>query len=424
MRASKRSILLAAVLLSLTLLAGCQGVSRKGNSTGVPVTLADGASTAQGAGVEIAGDTVTFTQGGTYRLSGTLTEGSLRVDTQDPVELILDGVAVSNSTGPALDADGEGDLLLTLAEGAENTLTTAAEDPAVEAKGSVTLAGEGSLTLASDSGHGLQSKGDLTVTGGSLTVTAAGGKAAGGADAGAGKGLLAAGDLNVTGGVLALDTADDGLHAGDDLTVTGGVITVLAGDDALHADGAVTVQGGALTVDAHEGLEGETVAVSGGVLSLTADDDGVNAGSKKANALRITGGVVSIFSQGDCLDANGGMAVTGGELTLYSAAQNPEDGILDSKGELVLTGGTVLAAGAAGTQMGFGETSSQGSVLAALEQEVPAGTAVVLTDESGAEVARFTPEEAFSVVLVSVPGMAPGRTYTLTVGDQVVTVTA
>ena len=57
------------------------------------ITLADGASTVDGAGAAVQGDVVTITAAGTYLVSGTLSDGQLVVDSpgEGKVKIVLDG---------------------------------------------------------------------------------------------------------------------------------------------------------------------------------------------------------------------------------------------------------------------------------------------------------------------------------------------
>ena len=66
----------------------------------VAVTLSDGGSKAS-TGVTVDGNTVTISAAGTYRLSGSLTDGKIVVAAgdSDTVRIILDGVQLGNSTG-------------------------------------------------------------------------------------------------------------------------------------------------------------------------------------------------------------------------------------------------------------------------------------------------------------------------------------
>jgi hypothetical protein len=155
-----------------------------GYSDYVTVTLADNATTADAAGVTVSGNTVTITAEGTYLLTGTLAAGQIIVNAPDTakVQLVLDNASVTCDGSAALYVKSADKVFVTLAEGSENTLastgTFAADgdtnvDGAVFAKSDLTLNGSGTLTVTSESGHGIVSKDDLKVTGGTYVITAA-----------------------------------------------------------------------------------------------------------------------------------------------------------------------------------------------------------------------------------------------------------
>ena len=74
-------------------------------------------------------------------------------------------------------------------------------DAALFSKEDLTLNGTGSLTVTSPAGHGVVSKDDLVITGGSISITAAS------------HGLTAKDALNIAGGSFALISGKDGIHA-------------------------------------------------------------------------------------------------------------------------------------------------------------------------------------------------------------------
>ena len=74
----------------------------------------------------------------------------------------------------------------------------------VFSKTDLTLNGSGSLTIDAQAGHGVVSKDELTITGGSYTVTA----------------------------------AEHGMTGKDSLAVAGGDFTIISGKDGLHAENA------------------------------------------------------------------------------------------------------------------------------------------------------------------------------------------
>ena len=71
--------------------------------TTVTLTLSDGASFSDGTGVTISGDTVTISAGGSYRVTGTLTNGQIIINApEEKVVLALDGVSVICENSAAL----------------------------------------------------------------------------------------------------------------------------------------------------------------------------------------------------------------------------------------------------------------------------------------------------------------------------------
>ena len=87
--------------------------------TAVAVVLADNGTTVSGAGVTVDKNTVTVTAGGTYRVSGTLSNGQLRVNVAktDKVRLILDGVNITCQNGAPLYILSADKTAITLAAG-------------------------------------------------------------------------------------------------------------------------------------------------------------------------------------------------------------------------------------------------------------------------------------------------------------------
>lgn len=249
-------------------------------------------------------------------------------------------------------------------------------EPDTVSRGDITISG-GTLTLVS-AADGVQADGDLTISGGTFDITANGGHATVLAeDADSCKGLKADGTLSVTGGTFAIDSADDAIHA-PDVAVTGGSFTLATSDDAIHADNALTVgaEGNDAAVpaivitDSTEGLEGTTVTVYSGDLDITAPDDGVNAANSDIGersdlfAIQISGGDLYICAGADGLDSNNDINMTGGTVEVYGADAGMDTAI-DYDGTFTLSGGTLLGAGmtpSAGTQayVAFGSTMSGG----------------------------------------------------------------
>ncbi|MCB2411935.1 carbohydrate-binding domain-containing protein [Demequina sp. TTPB684] len=279
-------------------------------SGSVTVTLADG-GTSGAAGVSVDGDTVTVTEGGVYRLTGTLSAGRIVVDAQeDDVTLILDGVDVTSPDVGALLVTNADDVQIYLASGSTNTLAdaegAAVDEAAVDAPNATLystadlwIGGPGELIVNAVAEDGITSKDSLVLDGGDVTVTAAddgirgkdhlvvlsgtvtvnaGGDGLksddedGGVDASATVGVvwMSGGSIDVTAGA-------DGIEGYRQVSIADAEVTVAAGDDGVHTEGFMGVASGTVTVsESYEGLEAAVMVLAGGTISVVASDDGIN----------------------------------------------------------------------------------------------------------------------------------------------------
>lgn len=153
----------------------------------VAVTLADGASSvASGSpsdAVTVDGGTVTISAAGTYRLSGSLSDGQVVVAAgeEDVVRIILDGAEISSSTGSPFVVQSANGAIVFLADGSTNALRDAAtyadtaEDApnaALYSMADLTIAGTGSLSVKGNFNDGISSKDGLVLAAGNVTVDA------------------------------------------------------------------------------------------------------------------------------------------------------------------------------------------------------------------------------------------------------------
>ena len=338
------------------------------------VTLSDSGSTADGSGVTVEGSNVTVTAAGTYVISGTLTSGSITVAAgeEDKVQLVLNGVSVTNPDGPALYVKSADKVFLTLADGTDNTLADGSGaaatdddkdlDGAVFSRADLTINGAGSLTVLGNSKHGVVSKDDLVITGGTITVTAQNVALSGNdcvkiadavLDLTAGTdGIRADNDedaergyVYIKSGSITVDAGTDGIQAKTDLYVAGGTLTLSSGDDGARADETLTVNGGTLVITAAEGLEATVVTINDGDISITASDDGINAAQKSSAytpLVEINGGKITIVmgpGDTDGVDSNGNIVINGGTVSVTG------NSTFDYEGSGIINGGTVIVNG-------------------------------------------------------------------------------
>lgn len=251
------------------------------------------------------------------------------------------------------------------------------------------------------------------------------------------KGLKAGVSLSVRGGTFTIDSSDDSVHCNGTVTITGGTFALSSGDDGVHAGDALLIQNGTIAISqSYEGLEGLNVTISGGKIQLTASDDGINSagGSDTADQgrpgqnqfnvsedsdlfIKMIGGSVTVDAGGDGLDSNGNLIIEGGSV-LVSGSANNGNGALDYEGTAKITGGTVVAAGMSGMAQGFSDSSSQYSILHNFSTTLSESDAVTLKDSDGNTLVTYTPAKAYQSVVISCPDMEKGQTYTLSAGSQ------
>ena len=243
------------------------------------------------------------------------------------------------------------------------------------------------------------------------------------------KAIKAGSEITVTGGKFTLDSADDALHSNGSLTLTGGEFSIEAGDDGLHADIDVSISGSSKVdiTKSYEGIEAATIGISGGNTSVKASDDGLNASDGTSQggmgtyssgvSINITGGTLYVNADGDGIDSNGDIKISGG-TTVVDGPTNSANGALDSNGDITVTGGVVVAAGASGMAEAPSKNSTQNSVSATFDSNLSAGTSVALKDSSGKEIIAFTSAKSFNNIVISSPDISDGETYTFYTGGK------
>lgn len=299
--------------------------------------------------------TLTITEAGTYLVKGSL-EGQLVVDAGDDaqVTLILSGVKITSSQGPAVLLESADGVRIELAEGTSNELADAAtsaeeveENAALFSRVDLEISGTGSLLVTGVQEDGIASKDDLVISGGNIQVSAAD------------DGVRGKDALVITGGTLDITSNGDGLKTTNEedddagyYLQTGGDITVNAGDDGLDsAADALFVAGSLTIVQSVEGVEAVNLIVEGGDINVTSSDDGLNATSgvdtgnefgDDGSNLVLAGGTVVLNAEGDGVDSNGKLTISGGQVTVFGTIAGG-NGAFDSNGTFTLSGGEVLA---------------------------------------------------------------------------------
>lgn len=190
--------------------------------------------------VKTSGSKITITDEGTYIISGTLQDGMLVVDADksDKIQIVLNGVNISNSTSAAIYVLKADKVFITTAAKSKNTLSNGGNykaidenniDSVIYSKEDLTLNGEGSLAINAEAGHGIVSKDSL---------------------------VLASGEYNII-------AENHGISGKDDVCVADGNYKIVSGKDGIHAEN---------TDDESLGF----VYILDGTFDITSEGDGIS----------------------------------------------------------------------------------------------------------------------------------------------------
>lgn len=311
-------------------------------------------------GYSAEGTQLTISAPGTYIVSGSCKNGSIKVkkNIQD-VTVVLNGLTLKSEDGAAVCVGKSSRVTLTAAAGTKNTLSDTEKNNSDNYTENENA--ENAVIKCKDGAQ-------LTVNGdGEIIINASGknGIKTGGADKDNASRLVLAGNLDIV-------AVNDAVNAGGELIINSGTLKINAKDDALHSDTVLTVgqigtDGPVISISACcEGLEAVSVTVNSGTLEVSATDDCINAANKALSggefSITINGGTLKMYtSSGDGFDSNGDITITGGFISLWSA-NSADNQPLDADGTVTASGGTVIAGGG-GSGMGMKLAANQPCVI-------------------------------------------------------------
>jgi len=313
----------------------------------------------------------------TYTLTGDATDGMFYHEGSYKITLILNGVNITNTSGPAINIQNGKRIAIELAEGTDNYLTDSSDNgkkACFLVKGHAEFSKAGNLTIAGNKKHAFASNEycEIKKTVGTITITNSV------ADA-----FNVVEYFQMNGGTVVVEsTGDDGIQCdADDVTdpeadghvlIKGGTLTLNVSEAAtkgIKADGEVTISGGTVNIN-HTGTAAwdsddsevkspaciksdRNITISGddAVVTLVASGSGAK-GISCDTTFTISAGTLDIKASGAqyaygttdtakvrCVKADQAIIISGGTTTVTTQAANAQG--FNTDGTVTITDGTV-----------------------------------------------------------------------------------
>lgn len=363
-------------------------------------------STISGVGAKINGSDIIISKGGNYTITGTLTNGSITVMTEENVNLTLKDAHITNEDGPAIAISNAEKAYITLANGTTNSLTDGtayanAEEgkAALFSNDSLVIQGNGSLEVNGNYKHGIASDDDLVITNGTIIATST-----------VTDGIHVNDAITIDGGNITVNSNTDGIDCEGSIVINNGTITANAVDDGIHADIDLTINGGDITIaESNEGIESKgLLTINDGNMNVTATDDGFNAGG----GIVINNGSIYANVNADAIDSNAYININGG-LILAFGGNSPECGIDCDQSNFTITGGTVIATGGSTSSPSITDSTQASVILSG-----PTVETLYRIEQDSANVLTFMPPKTATTLLFSSPNLTVGEDYAIYTGGE------
>ena len=316
------------------------------------ITLSDQNIDVSGEGVDVADGEISIVKGGTYLITGTLSDGNVVVNAPDEeVVLVLDQAEITSSDTSALYVYKSEETTVYLAEGSTNTLTDAAsysydgeyaseddDEPnaCVYSKSDLVIAGKGTLTVKANYKNGITGKDDLVIENATVTVDAVNHGVTGKDDC-----IVKNADLTITSTKDALRSTNDSDEEKGNIVVTGSGLKIDSDEDGIQAENILVMNESTCDVKTHntisdsqddtslKGIKGiQGIVVYSGTYRFDCEDDAIHSNG----VVIIEEGSYEIATGDDAIHADDAVVVEDGNIEINECYEGIEGKTIDING--------------------------------------------------------------------------------------------
>jgi len=282
------------------------------------------------------------TEGISYVVTGSTSDGSLTVNGNTDFELNLNNATITNTASTAIDLESKGSAYLTLT-GTNKVADGTTEDHkgAIFSKGKLFISGTGSLDVYGTYKNGIHGKSNVVIEKGvNLYVNST-----------ANHGIKGGDNIYINGGIINVEVSADGgkgINGDTDVFINGGRTTILTTGNGMWDVDETLTYGGDTKAAAGIGCDGSITMNDGEVYAWSKGSGG--KGIKADVAGYFNGGKVRIITSGGLYYSNGTTEsdnFTGNTDNLPSAYTSSPKGIkIGTKDEEGNTAGAMTISGA------------------------------------------------------------------------------
>ncbi len=292
-----------------------------------------------------------------YILSGNTDNGSLTINTDKKLIVLLEGVNIVNPQGPALLISGDKRACIHLLANTLNSLWDGAastQKGALQSDGRFIIQGSGLLNINGLAKHGIQSSGSTTILDGAINIL------------GAAKDGMNVDNFIMWGGSINVTNTDGDCIDGDQgyILIKGGTLNLSSSAkkaSALVCDSVMEIFGGNITIilggkDTKALKGGMDIYVTDGTTHITVSGDQSKA-IKCSGDFYMMGGMLDITASGNVvleesgsgydpsyctgIKTDGNITITDGSLTVICPETNNGGKALSASGDITIAGGSI-----------------------------------------------------------------------------------
>lgn len=183
----------------------------------------------------------------TYALTGNTSQGNFKLYGEKRYNLLLNGVSITNPTGPAINLQSKNKCTITLSgnsaisDGASYSTSTEDQKGAFFSEGQLLFNGTGTLNITAKYKHALSCDDGIIFEGGTLKINSA-----------KNDGINSNEYFIMSAGTINMSVNDDGINSGGYVDINGGTISIMSDSTSakgITSDSTLQIKGGQIQID-------------------------------------------------------------------------------------------------------------------------------------------------------------------------------